>query len=71
MAPQFIQQMLEAGGCVDLNAKGYAAAFLTQWAQLAHQYGGHLTLRGLDLNTDALIALASAGRAHVTLVIEK
>lgn len=72
MNPHFIQQMLEAGGCVDLNVKDYGAAFFTQWAQLARTHGGHLTLRGLQRDyPDTLIQVAAAGKAHVTLVIDE
>jgi len=72
MGLHFIQQMLEAGSCVDLNTKGYATTFLVQWAQLARRYGGHLTLRNLGReNADSLVQIASAGGPHVTLVIEE
>ena len=71
MTVQVIQRILGAGGCIDLNAKGYAVTFLEQFAKLARQHGGHLRLHGLQgFSEDFLVSFAAAGRSNVTIVLD-
>lgn len=45
MAPDFIQQVIEAGSNVELEVQ-YAPDFIKKWVALAVSKGVHLTVRG-------------------------
>jgi hypothetical protein len=68
LSTEFVTQILEAGGCVDLSNvhSGYPPASVAEWVQIAARMGGHVTV-GIGYEHAHYQEWAKLGGRHLTV----